>query len=528
MKPKKKILQTTRRISQFIFLFIFLFLFRKTDYTGTDELEYAVNIIFRIDPLVSSAVILAEKTFIYFLLPSIITILLTVVFGRFFCNWICPLGTLLDGSRLFFKASDSHEYKSLKKVKYVLLITILATAVMSVPLVGYFDPFSILVRGMTLSIDPALKTTVSKPFDAIYLNAPEWISNYSEPVYGILRATVLPYRRSITTLGLTSFLILFVIFALEKLQRRFWCRNICPLGAMLAVVSKVSLLRGHSQGACSSCGLCRKICRMGAIDDGNRISPEACTLCMDCAAVCPMGKIRFAFSRPKEVHAPEGISRRAFIGTALTGLLVPTVFSNRAVKHFPNPYLIRPPGSLPEQAFLDRCVRCGECMKVCIGNALHPSFLDSGIEGMFSPKLIPRIGYCEFSCTLCGQVCPTGAIRVLSVEEKKKTVIGKAYFDENRCLPYARSLPCIVCEEHCPTPDKAIKFREIAVINEVGESVIIKQPYVVHELCIGCGICETKCPIPGFSAIRVTSEDESRHQDNVQRVDSDETSGPYS
>jgi len=129
--------------------------------------------------------------------------------------------------------------------------------------------------------------------------------------------------------------------------------------------------------------------------------------------------------------------------------------------------------------------------------------MESGYEGMFSPRLIPRIGYCEFNCNLCGQVCPTGAIRNLDLAEKQKFVIGRAYFNKNRCLPFAENTPCIVCEEHCPTFDKAIKFEEVLKTDGKGNSVKLKQPYVINELCIGCGICEKVCPLDGESAIRV-------------------------
>jgi formate hydrogenlyase subunit 6/NADH:ubiquinone oxidoreductase subunit I len=150
-------------------------------------------------------------------------------------------------------------------------------------------------------------------------------------------------------------------------------------------------------------------------------------------------------------------------------------------------------------------------MKVCIGNALHATWLESGLEGVFTPRLIGRIGYCEYNCTLCGQVCPTGAISRLTRKEKQTTVIGRAHFDKNRCLPYAAGIPCMVCEEHCPTPDKAIQFREAETFNSKGKLVRVRQPYVVEERCIGCGICENRCPIGGTAAVLVTAEGESRH-----------------
>jgi MauM/NapG family ferredoxin protein len=165
--------------------------------------------------------------------------------------------------------------------------------------------------------------------------------------------------------------------------------------------------------------------------------------------------------------------------------------------------VIRPPGSKPEPDFLDACIRCGECMKVCPTTTLQPSFLEGGIHGVFTPHLVPRIGYCEYNCTLCGQVCPSGAIAPLSVEVKRRTIIGRAHFDTKRCLPYAKGISCIVCEEHCPTPRKAILFDEVEMINIKGEKVRVRQPYVKPSLCIGCGICEKKCPLESESAIRV-------------------------
>jgi formate hydrogenlyase subunit 6/NADH:ubiquinone oxidoreductase subunit I len=154
-------------------------------------------------------------------------------------------------------------------------------------------------------------------------------------------------------------------------------------------------------------------------------------------------------------------------------------------------------------------------MKVCIGNGLQPTFLSAGLEGIFSPRLNARSGYCEYNCTLCGQVCPTGALAKLSLDRKHATKIGNIFFDKNRCLPFAKGIPCIVCEEHCPTPAKAIQFREAMVLNSQGENVLVKQPYVIDERCIGCGICETRCPLPGKSAVRLTSAGESRNPGNA-------------
>lgn len=164
---------------------------------------------------------------------------------------------------------------------------------------------------------------------------------------------------------------------------------------------------------------------------------------------------------------------------------------------------MRPPGVRDEDDFLKKCVRCGECMKVCLKNALYPAAWQAGLDGIYTPLVIPRLGYCEYHCTLCGQVCPTGAIPNLAVEEKKRQVIGKAVFDRNHCLPFARRIDCIVCEEHCPIPDKAIRSREVRVMGLDGVMKTVKEPYVVEEICNGCGICENVCPVETKAGIKV-------------------------
>jgi MauM/NapG family ferredoxin protein len=243
---------------------------------------------------------------------------------------------------------------------------------------------------------------------------------------------------------------------------------------------------------------------MGAFDAEGRLMPEACNLCMDCVANCPHERAKVALRSPKKAPIALDPSRRAVLATLAAGFALPAFSwatrSDRPV----HPKLIRPPGVLDERKFLDACVRCGECMKVCPTNGLQPALFEAGVEGVFSPRLVPRMGYCEFNCTLCSELCPTGAIPRLTQREKHIAVMGKAEFDRDHCLPFAKGKPCIVCEEHCPVPIKAIRFREAEATNEQGARVVVKQPYLVYDLCTGCGICEKKCPIEGLSAVRIS------------------------
>jgi formate hydrogenlyase subunit 6/NADH:ubiquinone oxidoreductase subunit I len=173
---------------------------------------------------------------------------------------------------------------------------------------------------------------------------------------------------------------------------------------------------------------------------------------------------------------------------------------------------VRPPGALREDAFVDRCVRCFACVRVCAtsGACLQPSLASAGLEAVLTPVARMRQGYCEYNCNLCGEVCPTGAIHTLALEDKQKRKMGLAFIDRNRCIPWAAGEDCIVCEEHCPVPDKAIIFetKEVSIPGEGAK--IAKLPFVVTERCIGCGICETKCPLTGRAAVIVTREGEER------------------
>ncbi|MCL4500857.1 MAG: 4Fe-4S dicluster domain-containing protein, partial [Deltaproteobacteria bacterium] len=146
---------------------------------------------------------------------------------------------------------------------------------------------------------------------------------------------------------------------------------------------------------------------------------------------------------------------------------------------------------------------CGECMRVCLTNGLQPVLWESGLEGLYTPKLVPRLGYCNFSCNLCGQVCPTGAIPNLELKVKQSTCLATAFINRSRCIPYTEGTDCLVCEEHCPTAPKAVGYSEQEVINLLGERIKVKLPVVNPDCCIGCGHCENVCPVGGEAGIRV-------------------------
>jgi MauM/NapG family ferredoxin protein len=165
--------------------------------------------------------------------------------------------------------------------------------------------------------------------------------------------------------------------------------------------------------------------------------------------------------------------------------------------------LIRPPGAIPEDDFLDKCIRCSMCMKACPTGVLQPAVLESGLAGLWTPTLRTRVSFCEHKCKMCSEVCPTEAIARITLEHKQKIKIGLAAVVVDRCLPYSYAEPCTVCYDVCPVSPKAIWLKEAPVVANGGEIRVLKQPHVDADYCIGCGACEHKCPVPGQAAIRV-------------------------
>jgi ferredoxin len=223
---------------------------------------------------------------------------------------------------------------------------------------------------------------------------------------------------------------------------------------------------------------------------------------MDCREDCTKNAISFRpVLKPAEWSAYDPSRRQALevFGASLAGLVL---FQADSIKAQDSPFHILPPGGR-ENNLLTKCVRCGECMRACPTNAIQVAIGEAGLEGIGTPTLVMRTGFCDYSCNVCGQVCPTQAIPPLSLDEKRLKVIGKAYIDKNRCIAWADHRDCIVCEEMCPLPEKAILLQTSQVTTGAGETVSVRLPEVSRTSCIGCGICEKRCPLTGDSAIRV-------------------------
>ena len=502
-------MQTLRRISQLLFLALFFLLFLLATYPLTSRIP--VDLFLRMDPLMGFSSAVAGRTFILKSLPAVLLLILAVLLGRFFCGWICPLGTTVDGFDNVIRAkSVNREVPGLKWLKFGVLVFVLVAAVFSIQLAGYVDPIPLFTRTTVTFLYPLFALTT----DGLtgFLMSFGFIEEAIFRVNASLRGVVLPIHMMAFSGSVLVALIFLGILSLGFLHRRFWCRNLCPLGALYGIFSKARWYRRRVSDACTECGLCRKNCRMDAIGPDFKTTDHIeCISCMDCQKICPVDAIGFGFVR-KPTSTKLDFSRRRFLTAGAAGLLSVGVLKIGFSDPRKKGYVIRPPGAMAEPDFLGRCVRCGECVRVCstAGAGLQHVGLDSGWEGIWTPILMPKTGYCEYNCNLCGQVCPTGAIRPLSLEEKQEMKIGTAHFDKTRCIPWYYGENCMVCEEHCPLPDKAIKFREERVITIDGRESTVLLPYVDETLCIGCGICVTRCPVEGERGIFLTNAGEQR------------------
>jgi ferredoxin len=496
---------TARKIVQYTALALFVILFIGSRRGGWPP--DLVNIPLRLDPLVMLAHLLSSRSLLAGSALALIVLILTLVFGRAWCGWLCPLGTTLDiftprrgGQRPSEQPAISPNWRS---VKYGLLLVILVAALLGNLTLLILDPLTIMFRTLTVSLWPMVDQVVTAVEIALY-RAPllsEAITAFDAGARPkILPAEPVYYRDAI------GFAIAFgVLIALNWAAPRFWCRYLCPLGGLLGLISKLALVRRQVGDACQGCTLCAGICPTGAIDPQKSYAsdPGECTLCLDCLETCPRSLVAFNPSLNLAEWNDYDPGRRHFLVS--TGIAVATValFQSDMLARRQHPRGIQPPGGRAND-LLAKCVRCGECLRACPTGGLQPAVAEAGLAGLWTPVLIPRLGYCDHACNACGQVCPVQAIPPLGLEEKRQQVIGKAYIDENRCIAWADHTNCIVCEEMCPLPEKAIQLTETEVALGDGRATQVLLPHVMRDRCIGCGICEYKCPLNGEAAIRVS------------------------
>ncbi len=501
-------MRNTRRIVQVLFFILFLYLFVAATYPLPGWIP--VGFFLKLDPLTALITMLAgHRILLTALLWALPVLGLTLLAGRVFCGWICPLGTTIDASdRLFFPKAKPRKDWEPRRIKHYVLIACVVAAVFGAQIAFLFDPIPLITRSFTMAL--------GAPIQMILRSA-------SLRFPGLGSIPFVSVDQSFFRMNLLTLAMLAIVLGLGIFGRRFWCRNLCPLGAMLGLISWAPLLKRRVGESCNDCLRCARDCKMGAIEnDPRRYAGPECIQCYTCVAVCPKDAITIRPQRQPtgRTHQVDLLRRRVLQSGGLAVASVAMGRTELAAKHsqagpkLGSAQLIRPPGALPEDgiaepfraSFLSTCIRCGECMKVCPTNALQPALLEGGMEGIWTPLLVPRVGPCTQECNYCGQVCPSGAIEPFSIPEKSHLFVGTAVIDRNNCLAWAGERTCLVCDEHCSY--HALHWKEVD-----GR----RRPFVNEKKCVGCGLCEFACPIQPTAAIRVFSFGDKRQMSREEQ-----------
>jgi MauM/NapG family ferredoxin protein len=467
------------------------------------------DLFLRLDPLIGLGASASARTFLPPLVPGLILLASALLFGRFFCGHICPMGTTLDllqapvtGKRSVgdstFEATSAH-----RTWKYLLLIVILGAALGGVSLVHWASPLSLVTRLYGLCLFPVGTLAA----ESVLEPATPWLLRTGFHDLAYVRISPKVFAANL----FVPLLFLGIVVA-SRTMPRFWCRNLCPSGALFGLCSRSPLVRRRVDSSCTGCGICIRQCPTGAIgEDPSETTHSECIVCLGCVDACPESAISFGIATSKSRPNGEASdpTRRGMLTALAGGLFVAGLLRTGIRTPAPrgkeralvDSELIRPPGALPEPEFLSRCVRCGECMRACPTNTLQPVLLKAGAEGLFSPIMIPRLAGCAVGCNVCGKVCPTGAIRDLDLFEKQHAKVGTAYILRGNCLVWEQDRKCLVCDEACPY--NAVYFRPAPDRRNA-------VPFVTENRCLGCGWCEFRCPVEGAAAIRVNIMGEVR------------------
>ncbi len=464
----------------------------------------------------------------------LVVIVLTLLFGRVYCSSVCPLGIFQDiiiwfskkfkkKRKRYFKFSEPHN-----KLRYGLLIlSVLAFIFGIITFINLLDPYSNFGRIFTFFVKPVIIL----------------VNNLLAAILGKVKIyTLFPVEIKLipAIIFLLQFIILGVVVWMSAIHGRLFCNTICPVGTFLGFLSKFSLFRiriDHS--TCTSCGLCGMVCKASCLSTKDqKLDVSRCISCFNCLTVCSsnsvlysarktaplkveeikiddigktdIGKRKFVFGTIAFTFGMMGISRAQDQAKAQTqtqtqnqdtiSKVIPKNAKPTEIKEA-REFPVCPPGGTSIELYNNRCTACNLCVNACPNDVLQPAFLEYGLVGLMQPRMDYWIGFCNFECTRCLDVCPTGALLPVEIETKKLTQLGIAKFIKENCIVHTDKTDCGACSEHCPT--KAVKM-----VPYEEKGLVI--PEVEDKICIGCGACEFACPTTPYKAIFINGNYEHK------------------
>jgi ferredoxin len=426
----------------------------------------------------------------------LIVLMLTLLFGRVYCSMLCPLGALQDVFSWFSK-----KFSIKKRFKYTLprnlirygflvlaLVSLLFGSLVTLYLLDPYSNFGRIFSDLGRPVVISLNNILAGQFEKI-----NWFFLYK-----------FDYKGFAWKEALFPLVMLAVLLWLSLWHGRLFCNTVCPVGTFLGLLSRVSLFRiNMDKVSCTQCGKCSAVCKSSCINVKEmKVDISRCVDCYNCLKICPSISIGYRLAIADKNAGKADPSKREFLSKSMAFFLAMAGIPGRrriqtgigdALIVVDKKHPVSPPGSVSLAHFNKNCTACHLCVTTCPSQVLQPSFLEYGFTGMLQPHLDFSVGFCEYECTKCSEVCPTGAILPMTLEDKKLVQIGKVHFIMKNCVVYTDETSCGSCAEHCPTQAvRMVPYKDGLTI-----------PETHPDTCIGCGACEHVCPAKPNKAIYV-------------------------